>query len=265
MKRVLIILAAITLMCSGSALAQYNQPGHGGGGGSSLTVPSAFIFANDTARDAYFTSNPTQKVSGIYVSSNSVLEKWDGSTWTGMSAVITGPTGAQGPTGATGVAGATGATGSQGPTGVQGPTGTTGSQGPTGPTGPQGATGPTGSVSSASGIVYTVPSSVNSSTSLTIDPTVGRLQPVAMTGNCTATFDMTKVSSGQVIPVTLQITQGTGSHYSLTLNQSAGVAVKWSGATAATLTQTDAAVDYITCFVFPTRTDCSAGGTTDMR
>jgi len=34
MKRVLILLAAIMLMCSGSALAQYNQPGHGGNSGS---------------------------------------------------------------------------------------------------------------------------------------------------------------------------------------------------------------------------------------
>ncbi|OQC75280.1 MAG: Polysaccharide deacetylase [Spirochaetes bacterium ADurb.Bin001] len=39
------------------------------------------FFADDTARDAYFASTPTEKVVGVLVSSNDVYQMWNGTAW----------------------------------------------------------------------------------------------------------------------------------------------------------------------------------------
>lgn len=168
-----------------------------------------------------------------------------------------GPRGATGPKGATGLtgpAGPRGPTGPQGPTGAHGATGATGPAGPAGhpgTTGPQGPVGPTGAAGSA--LLYTSLAPVNSSTALTIDPMAGREQSIAMTGNCTVTLNQANIPVGKVTYVTLKMIQGTGAHYSMTI-----AGAKWGSGSAATLTQTDAAVDYWTCRCDGTRADCSA-------
>ena len=67
----------------------------GGGSGSSLDVPNDLIFANSTARDAYFTANPARLRDGVYVSNAGVLEKYDGGTlqFVPVTPIITGPKG----------------------------------------------------------------------------------------------------------------------------------------------------------------------------
>lgn len=68
----------------------------GGSGGGTLDVLSNHIFADDTARDAYFVSNPSERVLGLSVVSNSLLQKWNGSMWVNITPIIRGPQGDSG-------------------------------------------------------------------------------------------------------------------------------------------------------------------------
>lgn len=69
----------------------------GSGGGSSasaLAVKNTHIFANTTARNTYFTSNPSELVEDIYISVSGVLQKRVSGTWVDTSAVVKGADGA---------------------------------------------------------------------------------------------------------------------------------------------------------------------------
>jgi len=90
----------------------------GSGTGASLAVDNDKIFANDTARDSYFDSNATKKVQGVHVSSNGVLQKYQGTSWVALTPAITGPKGEQGVPGPKGDQGFKGDIGNPGPGGV---------------------------------------------------------------------------------------------------------------------------------------------------
>ncbi len=110
----------------------------GGGGGGSFVIADDHFFADDAARDAFFTDAPE---AGTLISVGTDYQQWDGSAWVDKTAIVRGP---KGDTGAKGDDGDTGPAGPQGPKGDKGDTGATGAQGPAGETGAQGATGPEG-------------------------------------------------------------------------------------------------------------------------
>jgi len=67
-----------------------------GGSGSSLTVSNDHIFTSNATRDSYFSSNPTELVEDLYVSSGDTLQKYKDGNWVDSSALIKGSTGEQG-------------------------------------------------------------------------------------------------------------------------------------------------------------------------
>ena len=84
---------------------------------SGIRIAASHTFANETARDDYFTANPADLVGGIYIVVDSQLEQWDGARWVDKTPVIKGPKGATGPMGESGPAGEPGPRGEPGPTG----------------------------------------------------------------------------------------------------------------------------------------------------
>jgi hypothetical protein len=85
-------------------MAFYPQ-GSGTGSGGALTIADNHFFADTSARDAYFTSHPDEKTTGVLISITSptqVYEQWDGSSWIDVTAIVTGPVGAKGDKGDTG-------------------------------------------------------------------------------------------------------------------------------------------------------------------
>ncbi len=68
-----------------------------GSGGSSLSLPDDLIFANTTARDDFFTVNPSRLRNGVYVSVAGQLQKYVVDTFQDASAVIKGPSGQDAP------------------------------------------------------------------------------------------------------------------------------------------------------------------------
>ena len=113
-------------------------------GGGSFTIDDNHFFVDDTARDAYFTSDPEP---GTLISVGTAYQQWNGTAWVDKTAVVTGPKGDKGDTGLQGlqgIPGPKGDTGDTGPKGDKGDTGDAGPQGIQGPAGPQGATGPAG-------------------------------------------------------------------------------------------------------------------------
>lgn len=107
----------------------------GSGAGGALTVADDHFFADATARDAWFTTHPTERTSGVVVAVGSGYSQWDGSAWRDVTAIVRGPAGVAGPAGPQGPAGAPGSDGAQGPAGPVGPQGPQGVQGPAGPAG----------------------------------------------------------------------------------------------------------------------------------
>lgn len=83
-----------------NALEFIEAPSGGGGG---LVINPNHIFADNIARDNYFTTNPTEKVTGIYISVGTGFQQWDGTAWIDKTAVVTGPIGPIGLTGADGL------------------------------------------------------------------------------------------------------------------------------------------------------------------
>jgi len=79
--------------------------GSGGGGGGSLTVPDNYFFSSDVERDAFFTSNPTDLVEGVYCVVNGVLQQYQRGTWVDVTAILQGPPGPPGAPGADGAPG----------------------------------------------------------------------------------------------------------------------------------------------------------------
>lgn len=63
-----------------------------------LSVSDSHIFVDNTARDAYFTSNPTEKVTGVFISVGAGFQQWSGTAWVDKSAILKGD---KGDTGAT--------------------------------------------------------------------------------------------------------------------------------------------------------------------
>ena len=71
--------------------------------GGGLVINPNHIFTDNIARDNYFTTNPTEKVTGIYISVGTDFQQWDGTVWLDKTAVITGVPGADGVPGTDGV------------------------------------------------------------------------------------------------------------------------------------------------------------------
>lgn len=74
--------------------------------GGGLVIDPNHIFADNIARDNYFTTNPTERITGIYISVGTGFQQWDGATWLDKTAVVTGPIGADGADGLPGADGA---------------------------------------------------------------------------------------------------------------------------------------------------------------
>lgn len=70
--------------------------------GGGLSILSSHIFADNTARDTYFTANPTEKTVGVFISVGSGFQQWNGTTWVTMTAVVQGPAGTNGTNGTVG-------------------------------------------------------------------------------------------------------------------------------------------------------------------
>ena len=69
------------------------------GGSGAINIPDDYFFDDTTARDAYFTSNPTELVEGVQVvigTSSLQLQEYDGSAWIDITPVVRGPAGADG-------------------------------------------------------------------------------------------------------------------------------------------------------------------------
>lgn len=73
-----------------------------------VTVPAAYIFANDTARDEYFDGDPAAPTNLMWIVSNSIFQQYVTDTWVSHQTIMQGPTGATGAAGAAGVDGADG-------------------------------------------------------------------------------------------------------------------------------------------------------------
>jgi hypothetical protein len=98
-------------------------------------VNTNHIFADSTARDTYFTSNPSELVEGVTISVGSGYQEYNGTSWGDKTAIIKGEKGDQGIQGIQGLKGEQGIQGVQGLKGDKGDTGTTGVNGVGIPTG----------------------------------------------------------------------------------------------------------------------------------
>ena len=70
-------------------------------GAIKVNINAGHIFVDNTARDAYFVTNPTELLENMYVYCDSKLQQYDGSTWTDRTLAIKGETGIGVPTGGT--------------------------------------------------------------------------------------------------------------------------------------------------------------------
>jgi len=67
--------------------------GVGSGEGSSFLINDNHFFADNNARDNYFTSNPSEKITGVLIGNGTGYEQWNGSAWADKTAVVRGPAG----------------------------------------------------------------------------------------------------------------------------------------------------------------------------
>lgn len=84
------------------------QPLVPGSGGGAFIIDDDHFFADDTARDVYFTAHPEEKTTGVIIGVGSDYEQWNGSAWNSVDAVVRGPAGTDGDDGDDGTAGANG-------------------------------------------------------------------------------------------------------------------------------------------------------------
>ena len=63
---------------------------------SGIRIAINHTFANETARDDYFTTNPSELRLGVYIVVDSQLQQWDGGRWIDKTAVVRGPAGESG-------------------------------------------------------------------------------------------------------------------------------------------------------------------------
>lgn len=84
-----------------------------GAGGTTgvITVPAQYTFADNTARDTYFTAHPTEKVLNLFIIVGSAFQEWSGSAWVVVTSIAQGPAGTNGSAGSAGAAGAAGTNG----------------------------------------------------------------------------------------------------------------------------------------------------------
>lgn len=93
------------------------------GGSGALAVDSKYIFADNTARDNYFKTNPTEKTLGRIVvvrSPRLVVQRWNGATWDTSYLVLKGQDGVDGSDGQDGRDGTNGTDGRDGANGTDG-------------------------------------------------------------------------------------------------------------------------------------------------
>lgn len=64
-----------------------------------LTINSAHIFTDNSARDTYFELHAAEKTLWLFISVGDGFQQWDGSQWVDKTPVIRGPQGDQGPQG----------------------------------------------------------------------------------------------------------------------------------------------------------------------
>lgn len=88
----------------------------------SINIPNDYVFSDDNARDAYFTTHPDELHDGLFIISNGFLETRLNGAWQNASSAVQGPKGDKGDMGDTGGKGDTGDTGPQGPQGNPGDT-----------------------------------------------------------------------------------------------------------------------------------------------
>ena len=70
-------------------------------GAIKVNTNAGHVFVDNTARDAYFVTNPTELVENMYVYCDSKLQQYDGSIWVDRTPAIKGETGTGVPTGGT--------------------------------------------------------------------------------------------------------------------------------------------------------------------
>lgn len=70
-------------------------------GAIKVNINAGHIFVDNTARDAYFVTNPSELVENMYVYCDSKLQQYDGSIWTDRTPAIKGEIGTGVPTGGT--------------------------------------------------------------------------------------------------------------------------------------------------------------------
>lgn len=64
-----------------------------------ITIPSAYFFANSSARDSYFSAHPSELILDVVIVVSSTYEQWNGSSWTDITSIVQGPAGVGIPTG----------------------------------------------------------------------------------------------------------------------------------------------------------------------
>lgn len=68
-------------------------PNAGSGGGGSFVINDAHFFDDDTERDAYFATHADEQIVGTLIKVGTEYQQWDGSSWTNVTAIVTGPKG----------------------------------------------------------------------------------------------------------------------------------------------------------------------------
>ncbi len=63
---------------------------------NSIAPKDDHLFDNVSDRDAYFTDNPAEKTSGLYVTAGTQLQQWDGTEWIDRTQVVRGEQGPRG-------------------------------------------------------------------------------------------------------------------------------------------------------------------------
>lgn len=122
--------------------ANMSRAGGGGvAGAGALQILDSHVFADASARDAYFAANPDELEEGTLIQVGEAFQVRRGDEWLETTAVVRGPRGYRGTDGAQGAVGPQGPTGPQGDPGPKGDPGEAGPEGPEGPVGPQGPRG----------------------------------------------------------------------------------------------------------------------------
>ena len=88
--------------------ANVSRAGGGGSGAGALQILDSHMFADASARDAYFAANPDELEEGTLIQVGEAFQMRRGNEWRDATAVVRGPRGLTGTTGSKGDAGANG-------------------------------------------------------------------------------------------------------------------------------------------------------------